>query len=84
MGFFGGAGVNLYLCGRQVAEKVVRVLNGEKAGHIPIEKPKYHTIDINLARAQQLGIPIPSDLLLVADKVYTEMSLCPGYRYKSE
>jgi ABC-type uncharacterized transport system substrate-binding protein len=84
MGFFGGAGVNLHLCGRQVATKVVRVLNGEKAGHIPIEKPKYHTIDINLARAQQLGIPIPSDLLLVADKVYTEMTLCPGYKYKSE
>ena len=84
MGFFGGAGVNLHLCGRQVATKVVRVLNGEKAAHIPIEKPRYHTIDINLARAQQLGIPIPSDLLLVADKIYTEMTVFPGYKYKSE
>ena len=84
MGFFGGAGVNLHLCGRQVATKVVRVLKGEKAAHIPIEKPRYHTIDINLARAQQLGIPIPSDLLLVADKIYTEMTVFPGYKYKSE
>ena len=84
MGFLGGVGINLHLCGRQVATKVVRVLNGEKAADIPIEKPRYRTIDLNLARAQQLGIDIPSDLLLIADKIYTEMTLFPGYRYKSE
>ena len=81
MGFLGGVGINLNLCGHQVAQKVVRVLNGEKAADIPIEKPKYHTIEINLARAQQLGIDIPSSLLLVADKLYTEMSLLPEYKY---
>ena len=81
MGFLGGVGINLNLCGHQVAQKVIRVLNGEQAANIPIEKPKYHTIEINLARAQQLGINIPSSLLLVADKLYTEMSLLPEYKY---
>jgi ABC-type uncharacterized transport system substrate-binding protein len=81
MGFLGGVGINLNLCGHQVAQKVVRVLNGEKAADISIEKPKYHTIEINLARAQQLGVNIPSSLLLVADKLYTQMSLLPEYKY---
>ena len=81
MGFLGGVGINLHLCGRQVAEKVVRVLNGEKAGDIPIEKPRYRTIDLNLARAQQLRINIPSSLLLVSDNLYTEMTLFPEYKY---
>jgi putative ABC transport system substrate-binding protein len=81
MGFLAGVGINLHLCGRQVAEKVVKILNGEKAADIPIEKPRYRTIDINLARAQQLGISIPSSLLLVSDNLYTEMTLLPEYKY---
>jgi len=81
MGFLGGVGINLNLCGHQVAQKVVRVLNGEKAADIPIEKPRYRTIDLNLARAQQLGINIPSSLLLVSDNLYTEMTLFPEYKY---
>jgi putative ABC transport system substrate-binding protein len=74
-------GINLNLCGYQVAQKVVQVLNGEKAADIPIEKPKYHTIEINLARAQQLGVDIPSSVLLAADSLYTEMTLLPEYKY---
>jgi ABC-type uncharacterized transport system substrate-binding protein len=81
MGFLAGVGINLHLCGRQVAEKVVKILNGEKAAGIPIEKPRYRTIDINLARAQQLGISIPSSLLLVSDNLFTEMTLLPEYKY---
>lgn len=81
MGFLGGVGINLNLCGRQVATKVVRVLNGEKAADIPIEKPRYRTIDLNLARSQQLGINIPSSLLLVSDNLYTEMTVFPEYKY---
>ncbi|UCG11616.1 MAG: hypothetical protein JSU72_13915 [Deltaproteobacteria bacterium] len=81
MGFLGGVGINLNLCGHQVAQKVVRVLNGGKAADIPIERPKYHTIEINLARAQQLGIDIPSSVLLAADSLYTEMTLLPEYKY---
>lgn len=84
MGFLCGVGINLHLCGRQVAAKVVKILNGEKAADIPIEKPTFHTIDINLARAQQLGISIPSSLLLIADKLYKEMTLLPEYKYKTE
>lgn len=84
LGFFGGVGINLYLCGRQVATKVISILNGKTAADIPIEKPRYHTIDINLARAQQLGINIPSSLLLVSDNLYTEMSLLPEYKYVRE
>ncbi|MGD8370876.1 MAG: ABC transporter substrate binding protein [Syntrophobacterales bacterium] len=83
-GFLGGVGINLHLCGRQVAEKVIQIINGEQAADIPIEKPRYHTIDINLARAQQLGINIPSSLLLVSDNLYTEMTLLPEYRYVME
>ena len=81
MGFLSGMGINLNLCGYQVAQKVVRVLNGEKAADIPIERPKYHTIEINLARAQQLGIDIPSSVLLAADSLYTDMTLLPEYKY---
>jgi ABC-type uncharacterized transport system substrate-binding protein len=82
MGFLCGVGINLHLCGRQVATKVVKILNGEKAADIPIEKPTFHTLDINLARAQQLGINIPSSLLLIADNLYREMTLLPEYKYK--
>jgi ABC-type uncharacterized transport system substrate-binding protein len=84
MGFLSGVGINLNLCGHQVATKVVRILHGEKAADIPIERPRYHTIEVNLARAQQLGIDIPSSLLIVADKLYTEMTLFPGYKYKMQ
>jgi ABC-type uncharacterized transport system substrate-binding protein len=82
MGFLSGVGINLNLCGRQVATKIVRILQGEKAADIPIERPRYHTIEVNLARAQQLEIDIPSSLLIVADKLYTEMTLLPGYKYR--
>ncbi|MDM8541198.1 ABC transporter substrate binding protein [Desulfococcaceae bacterium HSG9] len=57
-----------------------RILNGEKAGNIPITDPVANRITINLARAHQLGIEIPFEVLKSADVVYKKMTAYPEYK----
>ncbi len=57
-----------------------RILNGEKAGNIPIADPVANRITINLARAHQLGIKIPFEVLKSADVVYKKMTAYPEYK----
>ena len=83
-GFLCGSGIDLPMNGKQVAEKLVRILNGEKAGDISIDKPKDFYMSINLARAESLGIKVPYPILSLAKKVYTEMTCYPEYQYKGK
>ncbi len=75
LGFFGGASVNFPAMGRQAALKIAAILTGTKAGNIPVEDAGDYAIVFNLARARQLGISIPADLLGAADQVYNTMEL---------
>ncbi len=81
MGVLGGVSVNFVSMGRQVADKVARILRGTPAGEISIEDTSDYAIVFNMARARQLGIAIPTDLLAAADRVYDKM--LPGTMLKN-
>jgi len=70
LGLFGGAGVDFKSMGQQAGEIVVKVLTGKTAGEIPIEDAKRYALVFNVNRAEDLGIQIPSDILLAADEIY--------------
>lgn len=72
MGLFGGAVVNFSAMGRLVGEKGVKVLNGVKAGDLPIEDAPDYAIVFNLKRATDLGIAIPPRVLAAASAVYRD------------
>ena len=57
-----------------------KILNGAKAGNIPIADPVANRITINLARAHQLGVEIPFEVLKSTDVVYKKMSAYPEYK----
>ncbi len=49
--------------GKACGDVVVRILNGENPGLIPVKLPKEEQIFINLEVASQLKIKIPKDIL---------------------
>lgn len=77
MGLFGGAAVDYEGMGSQLTAKVVKILEGAKPGDLPIEDSRKYAIVFNTARAQELGIRIPSDILDAADYVYDTIGLKP-------
>lgn len=54
---------------RQVADVMIRVLRGQRAGDIPIERPARFTLIVNRKTAASLGLTVPRSLLARADKV---------------
>jgi putative ABC transport system substrate-binding protein len=54
---------------RQAVDYVVRILEGAKAGELPIQQPAKFELIVNLATARAIGLTVPRSLLLRADRV---------------
>ena len=62
-------GVNILDLNRRAATYVDKILKGTKPADLPVEQPKKFEFIVNLKAAKQIGLTIPPNVLVRADKV---------------
>ena len=62
-------GVNIGDLFRRSATYVDKILKGAKPADLPVEQPKKFEFVINLKAAKQIGLTIPPNVLVRADRV---------------
>ena len=62
-------GVNNTDLDRRAATYVDKILKGTKPADLPVEQPKKFEFIINLKAAKQIGLTIPPNVLVRADRV---------------
>jgi ABC-type uncharacterized transport system substrate-binding protein len=67
------AAINFKETGRQLGQQVIRIMHGSDPGNIAIERPADSYLVLNLARAGQLGLTLPVDILEATRKIYYTM-----------
>jgi putative ABC transport system substrate-binding protein len=61
-----------YDIGYQTGEMVAKILDGEDASQIPVEKGKVISLSVNTAAAARMGVTLPQAVIDRAATVYTE------------
>lgn len=68
-GVMAAVGFNYYDVGRQTGKIVVRILNGENPGDIPVEGVQTTELYVNPAAAEKMGVTIPEAVIARAKEV---------------
>lgn len=68
-GAIAALGFNYYDVGRQTGKIVVRVLNGEKPGDIPVEGVQTTELYVNPGAAEKMGVTIPEEVIARAKEI---------------
>ncbi len=62
-------GVNVLDLDRRAATYVDKIFKGRKPADLPVEQPMKFEFIVNLKSAKQIGLTIPPNVLVRADKV---------------